>query len=73
MYVVGGCRSNNTYYRDAYSYNFISKQWHKLFDIPLEIAYHSLITYKNIVYLYGGYNGVKFGSPHLFALDMSNN
>jgi N-acetylneuraminic acid mutarotase len=39
--------------------------------VPYELAYHSLLTYNDRVYLYGGYNGVKFGTS-LLVLDQTN-
>lgn len=68
MYVVGGCKHNNTFYQDAYTYDFISNTWSRIADIPMDLAYHQLVTHNNTVYLFGGYNGVRF-SPYTYIYD----
>lgn len=60
MLVVGGCRMNNVYHSDSYIYHFASNQWRKIADIPVDIAYHSLVAHEGRVLLTGGYNGVRF-------------
>src|SRR4051794_14419920 len=61
LLIVGGCKSNNTYFRDAWSMDLSSKKWRKMEDLPLELAYHSLFTWQDRAYLFGGYNGKEFG------------
>jgi len=71
MIVVGGCKQSSQYFKDTYTLDLVSKRWRKLGDVPYELAYHSLLTYNDRVYLYGGYNGVKFGTS-LLVLDQIN-
>lgn len=60
MLVVGGCRMNNVYFSDSYLYEFRTNLWRKIADIPVDIAYHSLVAHEGRVLLTGGYNGVRF-------------
>ncbi len=53
LLIVGGCKSNNTYFKDAYSMNLETRQWRKLEDLPLDLAYHALFTWNNQAYLFG--------------------
>lgn len=68
LLIVGGCKSNNTYFKDAWSMDLTSKRWKKLDDLPLDLAYHSLITWQERAYLFGGYNGKSF-VQHMYVLD----
>lgn len=61
MIVVGGRRMHNVYLNDTHEYNFSTNSWRQLGQAPLETAYHSLFTFDDEVYLYGGYNGVSCG------------
>ena len=70
MYVVGGCQHNSKYHTDCYGYNLINKQWARLPDVPVELAYHSLATHNDKLYLIGGYNGKRF-SPYTYQLDLT--
>jgi len=60
--------SHQSYFQDAYAFDLAKRTWSKLGDIPLDMAYHSLCAYNNRVYLFGGYNGVKFGEA-LYVLN----
>ena len=71
LIIVGGCRQNSIYFQDAYAFTFATGLWRRLGDVPIDLAYHSLWSYGGTVYLFGGYNGVKFGE-HLYSLDPSN-
>ena len=55
LLIVGGCKSNNTYFKDTWSMDLNTKKWRRLEDLPLELAYHSLFTWQNRAYLFGGY------------------
>ena len=68
LIIVGGCRQNSIYFSDSYAYTFATSSWRRLGDVPIDLAYHSLFSYGGSVYLFGGYNGVKFGE-HLYCLD----
>jgi N-acetylneuraminic acid mutarotase len=68
LLIVGGCRSNNSYFKDAWSMDLHSKKWRKLEDLPLDLAYHSLVTWQDRAYLFGGYNGKSF-VQHMYVLD----
>jgi len=68
MYIVGGCKQNSVYFQDSHSYDFVTKKWRSYGDVPQDLAYHSLTTYNNRVFLYGGYNGKKF-CENLYVLD----
>jgi hypothetical protein len=68
LLIVGGCRSNNSYFKDAWSMDLHSKKWRKLEDLPLDLAYHSLVTWQDRAYLSGGYNGKSF-VQHMYVLD----
>lgn len=68
LLIVGGCRSNNTYFKDAYSMDLQSRKWRKLEDLPLDLAYHSLLTWQDRAYLFGGYNGKSY-VQHIYVLD----
>ena len=57
LLIVGGCRSNNTYFRDSYSMDLATRRWRRLDDLPLDLAYHSLFTWQDRAYLFGGFNG----------------
>lgn len=70
MIVVGGCKQSSLYFKDTYMLNLATKAWRKLGEVPYDLAYHSLLTYNDRVYLYGGYNGVKFGTS-LLILDQT--
>jgi N-acetylneuraminic acid mutarotase len=68
LLIVGGCKTNNTYFKDAYSMNLETRQWRKLEDLPLDLAYHALFTWNNQAFLFGGYNGKSY-VKHIYALD----
>ena len=68
LLVVGGCRSNNTYFKDAYSMDLASRKWRKLEDLPLDLAYHSLLTWQDRAFLFGGFNGKSY-VQHIYVLD----
>jgi N-acetylneuraminic acid mutarotase len=53
------------------SYHFPSNVWKRIADIPLDIAYHSLVPYHDRVLLVGGYNGIKF-SGHIYAFTLQD-
>jgi len=72
MYIVGGCQQSNKYYNDAYRYNITTATWYRLPDVPMDLAYHSLTSYNNKIYLIGGYNGMRF-SPYTYVLDTTAN
>jgi len=48
--------------------NLETRQWRRLEDLPLDLAYHALFTWKSQAYLFGGYNGKTF-VPNIFSLD----
>ena len=68
LLIVGGCKSNNTYYRDSYSMDLVSRKWRKMEDLPLDLAYHSLLTWQDRAYLFGGFNGKSY-VQHIYVLD----
>lgn len=53
LLIVGGCKSNNTYFKDAWSMDLSSRKWRKVEDLPLDLAYHSLFTWQERAYLFG--------------------
>lgn len=69
MYVTGGCRQNNQYFRDAWRYHFATNVWTALADLPLDIAYHSLVAHQDRLLLIYGFN-TKF-SPHIYTYSTS--
>ena len=85
MLVTGGCKQNNVYFADAFLYHFSTNSWRKLADVPLDLAYHSMVYCEaegeagggagaggagaGRVLLVGGYNGARF-NEHVFSLDL---
>jgi len=57
LVVCGGCRKSNEYLRDAYSMDIASKVWTKLPKLPECMAYHSLFSWGQYLYVFGGHNG----------------
>jgi len=71
MIIVGGCKKSNAYWKDSWSYNFRTRQWRKMNDVTVDLAYHTLFVHDNRVYLYGGYNGGTF-YPHMNQLETNS-
>lgn len=73
LLIVGGCKSNNTYYRDSYSMDLATRKWRKMEDLPLDLAYHSLLTWQDRAYLFGScracmrLSGLRFSSAALLT------
>lgn len=75
MIVTGGCKQSNQYFTDSWIYDFPSNTWRRSTDLPLDIAYHSMVAYHDDrIILIGGYNGVRFNSCiYSFTLDRIDN
>lgn len=57
LLVVGGCKTNNSYHRDTHVQNLGTRQWRRLEDLPIDLAYHSLFTFQQRAYLFGSVAG----------------
>lgn len=53
LLIVGGCRTNNSYHRDTHVQSLDTRQWRRLEDLPIDLAYHSLFTFQQRAFLFG--------------------
>jgi N-acetylneuraminic acid mutarotase len=66
--VVGGCFDKSHYFRSTHCFDIATSCWRVLGDIPLAMAYHTLVTHGDRVLLFGGYNERDF-SEHVTELN----
>jgi len=57
--LAGGCKKNSEYMSDCYSLNPVTRRWTKLPDLPEKMAYHTLFSNGNSIYIFAGFNGSK--------------
>ncbi|GAM29165.1 hypothetical protein SAMD00019534_123410, partial [Acytostelium subglobosum LB1] len=74
LWCVGGW-DRSAYYNDLWSYSFETRKWTKInpyFDLK-GIGQYSLVTHKNQLYIYGGYNPTTSSpQPNLYTYMVGN-
>lgn len=74
MYIFGGVDTTKQRFNDFYSYDIDKRLWLKeecSGDIPKARTFHRAVSFGNIMYLLGGFDGSRLNDMHIIALPVS--
>lgn len=74
MYIFGGVDTTKQRFNDFYSYDVEKRLWIKeetMGDIPKARTFHRAVSFGNIMYLLGGFDGNRLNDMHIIALPVS--